>query len=396
MGLYMKKILMLTSRLPYPPFGGDKLKNFNLLKILSKHYEVYLVTVTSEKLDEKTRKVLEKYTTSYKIFEKSKLNFIFPASKIFFNKEPLQVNYYYFKDVQNYIDSISKEMDCIISTLIRTSKYAINIDKPKIFDMADSLAQNYKKSLPNVKSLFWKNIYRFETNRLMEYEKYTINRFDKTFLFNKEEIKQFKIPNKIKFIPHGVNEDLLIYEELDDKYNNCIAFFGKMDYQPNIDAVVWFVENVLEKLNNDIKFIVVGGKPTQKVLEFSKKYKNVKVTGFVEDPYKILKSSMCVVAPMQTGAGIQNKILETMALGTANIVSTLAATPIGAEDKKDFIVLDNPIEIVNRINDISKNRDIFEFYKENSRKFIKSNFTWSIYEKVYIDTIEEIINDNKK
>lgn len=390
----MKKVLMLTSRLPYPPFGGDKLKNFNLLKILSKYYEVHLVTVTNEKLDEETKNILEQHTKTYKVFEKSKLDFIFSTSKIFFNKEPLQVNYYYFKDAQNYIDDISKEVDCIISTLIRTSKYAINIDKPKIFDMADSLAQNYKKSLPNVKSLFWKSIYKFESNRLVKYEKYTIEKFNKTFLFNREEIKHFDILDKLKFIPHGVNEELLSYEKFDNKYKNYVAFFGKMDYQPNIDAAVWFVENVLEKLAKDIKFIIVGGKPTQKVLNFSKKYDNVEVTGFVDDPYKILKSCMCVIAPMQTGAGIQNKILETMALGTINIVSTLAAIPIGAENKKDFIVLDNPIEIATTINEMLKINNNFNLYKENSRKFIKDNFTWSIYEKIYIDTIEEIVNDN--
>jgi len=387
---------MLTSRLPYPPFGGDKLKNFSLMKILSKYYEVYLVTVTNEKVDEETKCILEKYTKSYKIFEKSKVNFIFSSSKILINKEPLQVNYYYFRDVQEYIDDLSKDMDCIISTLIRTSKYILNIDKPKIFDMADSLAQNYKKSLPNVKSLFWKNIYKFESDRLLEYEKLTIHKFDKTFLFNKEEIKQFNIPDKIKFIPHGVNEDLLSYENYTKKFNNDVAFFGKMDYQPNIDAVVWFVENILEKLDKKINFIIVGGKPTQKIQEYEKNYTNVEVTGFVDDPYEILKSCMVVVAPMQTGAGIQNKILETMALGTVNIVSTLAAIPIGAENKKDFIILDKPLEIINTINDISQNKNNYCFYKENCRNFIKHNFTWSIYEKVYIDTIEEIMNDNKK
>lgn len=390
----MKKILMLTSRLPYPPFGGDKLKNFNLLKILSKHFKVVLVTVTNEKLDEETKRILEKYTDSYKVFEKSKVDFVLSASKTLLNQEPLQVNYYYFKDVQNYVNDIAKDIDCIVSTLIRTSKYAIDVKKPKIFDMADSLGQNYKKSLPNVKSFFWKNIYKFESNRLIDYEKLTIHKFDKTFLFNKEEIKQFNIPDKIKFIPHGVNEDLLSYENNNNKFNNYVAFFGKMDYQPNIDAVVWFVENILERLDKKIKFIIVGGKPTQKIQEYEKNYTNVEVTGFVDDPYEILKSCIAVVAPMQTGAGIQNKILETMALGTVNIVSTLAAIPIGAEDKKDFIILDKPLEIINTINDIHQNKNNYYFYKENCRNFIKQNFTWSIYEKVYIDTIEEIMNDN--
>ena len=391
----MKKILMVTSRLPYPPFGGDKLKNFNLLKILSKYYEVHLVTVTNEKLDNETKKVLEKYTSNYKVFEKSKIDFILSVSKTLFNREPLQVNYYYFQDVQSYINAILKDVDCVVSTLIRTSKYTIDINKPKIFDMADSLGQNYKKSLPNVKSIFWKNIYKFEAGRLIEYERKTIKKYDKTFLFNKQEIEYFNMPDKVKFIPHGVNEDLLKYEKKDSKYDMSIAFFGKMDYQPNIDAVVWFVENVLEQLDENICFVVVGGKPSKKILDYEKRYTNVEVTGFVDDPYEILNSCMCVVAPMQTGAGIQNKILEIMALGTVNIVSSLAATPIGAEDKKDYIVLDKPKEIANQINTIAKERDNFNFYKENSRKFIKNNFTWSIYEKVYINTIKEILNDNK-
>lgn len=392
----MRKILMLTSRLPYPPISGATLKNYNLLKILSKYYEVHLVTVTNEKMDDETKKILEKYTTSCKVFKKSKKDFIFSASKTLFNNEPLQVNYFYFQDVQNYIDNISKDMDLIIATLIRTSKYVLNKDKLKIFDMADSIGQNYKNSIANVKSFFWKIIYKFEIHRLLRYEKETIEKYDKTFLFNRQEIQYFNIPSKIKFIPHGVNEDLLNYTLYNESYKNCIAFFGKMDYQPNIDAVLWFVENVIEKLDNKLTFLIIGATPKKQVIELSQKHKNVKVTGFLENPYEILNSCLCIVAPMQTGAGIQNKILETMALGTINIISTLAATPIGAKDRKDYIVLDEPSALANQINTIAQDNNSFNFYKENSREFIKNNFTWSIYEEVYIDTIEEIINDNKK
>ncbi len=104
----MKKILLLTSRLPYPPIGGDRLKNFNLLKILFKYFDVYLVVVTNEKIDDETRKILGKYTKDYRIFQKSKLDFFLAISRSLFNKEPLQVNYYYFKDIHIYMYYISK------------------------------------------------------------------------------------------------------------------------------------------------------------------------------------------------------------------------------------------------------------------------------------------------
>jgi len=392
----MKKILLITSRLPYPPIGGDKLKNYNLIKILSKYYEVYLVTITDEKLDNKTREILEKYTVSYKIFERSKYKFLFNLSKSVFNKKPLQVNYYYFKDVERYIKKLIKKekIDLGISTLVRTTEYLSDLKLPKIFDMADSIGQNYKKSIKKVKSPLWKLVYSIEADRLLNYEKKMIEKFDITFMFNKEEIKFFN-NERIKYLPHGVNEKLLGYKKINDKYKNYIAFFGKMDYQPNIDAVLWFVENVLNKLDKNIKFIIVGAKPTQKILDLAKKYKNVEVTGFVEDPYEILKSSLCIVSPMQTGGGIQNKILESMALGTINIVSSLAAKPIGAENRKDYIVLDNPYEIAQKINQIYLNPNKYKYYKQNSRKFIKNNFTWTVFEKVYIKEIEGLLHDNK-
>jgi glycosyltransferase involved in cell wall biosynthesis len=307
------------------------------------------------------------------------------------NKLPLQVNHYYFKEIQDYINEIYKGYDLLFSTLVRTARYIIDKEKPKILDMADSIGLNYVNSSNKTTSLMWKILYSIEGNRLIKFEKSCIKHFDKTLFFNKEEKDYFNIPNKTEWIPHGVNENLLTYEKRDMKYENHIAFFGKMDYQPNIDAVLWFVENVLPYINKTVKFIVVGAYPAKAIQDLSKNFTNVEVTGFVEDPYLILKSSLCIVAPMQTGGGIQNKILECMALGTINIVSSLAAKPIGVEHGKHFLVYDDPKDIADIINKINENPKNFEYLKLNAREFIKNNFTWSIYEKRLIEIIDSVI-----
>lgn len=386
------KVLFIASRLPCPPIGGDRLKNYNLIKILSKHYDVYLVVISEEKPTKETEEFISKYCKEYKIFVKPRYRFYLNTLRSLFNGLPLQVNYYYFKDVQDCIDKISKSVDFIISTLIRTSRYAININKPKILDLADSIGQNYKKSLSNVKSYFWKMVYTFEANGLIKYEKKSAEKYNKVLFFNKEEMDFLNLPKKTFWIPHGVNEKLLDYKKINKKYQDSVAFFGKMDYQPNIDAVLWFVENVLDKLDKSLKFIIVGACPAKKIKKLTKRYNNVEVTGFVEDPYEILKSCLCIVAPMQTGGGIQNKVLETMALETINIVSSLAAKPIGAKDKEDFLVIDNPRKIANIINEIYLNPAKFEFIKTNARNFIKNNFTWTIYEQKLLEIIKEIEN----
>jgi glycosyltransferase involved in cell wall biosynthesis len=389
----VKKILFLTSRLPYPPVGGDRLKNYWLLKILSKHFKVHLVSITDQDVSKEFYDWANDLGLTYKLFQKDKRQFYFNTLKGFLtNTLPLQVNYYYFNDLQKYINEIYQEYDLLFATLIRTAKYIVYKEKPKILDMADSIGQNYLRSAKNTTSLFWRIIYSIEGKRLINFEKYCILHFDKTLFFNKEERDYFNLPEKTTWVPHGVNDYLLVYEKRDPKYKNYVAFFGKMDYQPNIDAVLWFVENVLPHLNRDLKFIVVGAYPKKIIQDLPKKFKNVEVSGYVEDPYLILKSSLCVVAPMQTGGGIQNKILESMALGTINIVSSLAAKPIGAEHGKHFLLCDNPKDMANLINKIYDNPQNFEYLKVNARDFIKNNFTWQIYEKKILDVIDNVLN----
>jgi len=386
----MKKILILTSRLPYPPFGGDKLKSYNLLKILSKHYDVHLVSITDEILNSETEKELTKFVSTINVFTKSKYKFYLSALRFLFNKLPIQVNYYYFNDVKNYIDKISGDMDFAISTLVRTSEYLKDFQQAKYLDMVDSIGLNYQRSKENVKSFFWKNIYKVETDRLLDYEKKSIAEFNNTFFVNKFETEYWSQFGNTTWIPNGVDEKLLNYSKKNDKYKNSITFFGKMDYQPNIDAVLWFVHNVLIHINKDIRFTIVGTKPTNKLLELTQLHENIKVTGFIDDPYEILNSSLLVVAPMQTGGGIQNKILESMALGTINIVSSLGAKPIvGAKNGEHLFVSDTPEEIINLINEIHINPDAYSFMKEKSKNLIKEYYTWNNYETKLQEMIEK-------
>jgi glycosyltransferase involved in cell wall biosynthesis len=201
--------------------------------------------------------------------------------------------------------------------------------------------------------------------------------------------------NKTEWVPHGVNEELLKYSKFDERYKNWIVFFGKMNYQPNVDAVIWFIENVLPDINKNLIFGVVGAYPPKKLLKLKEKCDNIEITGFVGDPYIILKSALCVVAPMQTGGGIQNKILESMALGTVNIVSSLAAKPIGGRNAQDFIIEDNPKKIAEIINDIYNDPQKYEHIRKSSREFIRNNFTWSIYERKLLSIIDKVLSHKK-
>ena len=105
------------------------------------------------------------------------------------------------------------------------------------------------------------------------------------------------------------------------------------------------------------------------------------VTGFLEDPYVILNSCFCVIAPMQTGGGIQNKVLETMALGKVNVLTTYGAKPIkGATTNEHFIVRDSPTLMAVVINDIYMFPNKYNIIGKNAKKLILENYTWAAYE----------------
>lgn len=388
-----KKLLLITSRFPFPPIGGDKLKNFNLIKILSKSYDIHLVSLIDRDISKEDIDFCEKYCKEFKIFKKSKINSMLNCLKSIFNNKPLQVNYYYFNDVQKYINEEINKCDFIINTLIRTSEYVINTDKPKYLDMVDSIALNYQRSKKNVKSPFWKIIYKYEIRKLLDYEKKCVNLYDNTFFVNKEESLYWKNFGKTTWIPNGVNEILFNYTKKNTEYKNYIAFFGKMDYQPNIDAVVWFMNNIFDKLNKNIKFIIVGINPTEQIKNFAND--RVQITGFIDDPYEILNSCFLCIATMLTGGGIQNKILETMALGKLTLTTTLGADPItGAKNNLELLIADEINDITNLINDVYENKNTEKYLEieKNSKEFIRNNFTWESYENKLNQMIKKSIN----
>ncbi len=314
----------------------------------------------------------------------------FNALKSLIIREPIQIGYYYFSDVKEYIDQEikNKNIDFAISTLIRTSKYLENINIPKYLDMVDSIGLNYQRSQANVKSIFWKLIYKLETTLLLEYEKKYIHSFDNTFFVNKEETEYWSQFGQTTWIPNGVNKMLFDYHNKNDKYKKHIAFFGNMLYQPNIDAVLWFVENVFLKLDKRISLVIVGQKPKKSILNLAKEYENIEVTGYVEDPYEYLNSTFLIVAPMRTGGGIQNKILECMALGKVNIVSSLGADPIdGAKNNEHFLVIDKADQWIKTINDIYNNPKNYKHLEKSVKPFTKENFTWENYEKKLLNML---------
>jgi glycosyltransferase involved in cell wall biosynthesis len=304
---------------------------------------------------------------------------------------PIQVGFFYFNCAQRVVDDLLPSQDLAIGSLVRTMKYLQNApsDCKIIFDMIDSIGLNYKYSAKKTHSILWRMIYHVESKRLLNYESYWVKRSYATMLFNKHECDFLKAYGNVCLLPYGVNDKAFCYNTFDGQYSKSVAFIGKMDYQPNIDAVLWYIKNIHRYIGNRIPFLIVGAYPTNEIMSIAHENPNVTVTGFVEDPFIIIHSAMVVVAPMQTGAGIQTKVLEAMALGAINIISSLAAAPITKGiDGEHFLVADTPNEFQDIILSVYRQPDKYKKIKQSARYFIAENYTWTKYEKEYIKAID--------
>ena len=392
-----KNCLIILPRAIFPIVSGYSNKNYNLIKSLSHHYNLHIILLSFEDLSDEEKKFYCKYTTILIQARLSKTISYLNSFFYLFTKEPIQVGYYYRPHIAKYIKHNFKHIEIVIGSLIRSEKYLriVNCNSIRIFDMVDSIGLTYYKSFTKTKNIFWKLIYKIDGQRLLRLERESVSRYDITFFVNQNEQQQYKSCGNTAWLPHGVKHELFYYNKDNVAYHNSVAFIGKMDYRPNIDAVKWYVENVHSKIGDKIPLIITGACPTKEILDLTTKYTNITVTGYCEDPYIYLKSVLAIIAPMQTGGGIQNKVLEGMALGKVNIITSLAAAPIkGGKNNEHFIVANTAEEYISLITKISQSPENYKNIGSEAQKLIFEKFTWDSYCKLFIKSLK--ICENKK
>lgn len=382
----MKTIGIICSRLPYPPIGGALSKNFNLIKGLSKYFKLKIIIISEIPVSEEAKSVLSEFGELHVFYKPRKAMYRNLLTAAFYLPRPLQVSIYFFRDVAKQVEEIFSGVDLVLGTLVRTAPYVENLPVPIVFDLADSIGLNYQKGKDNTTSKFLKLYYSFEAPLLISYEKRLIEKSRQCLFFSKKELEFFSSPEKTTWIPHGINESLFSYDEKPEQ-ESAVCFLGKMDYQPNVDAAIWFVDKVLPLLSKNIKFYIIGTKPVPSIRALASD--RVIVTGFMEDPFVLAKSCIAMVAPMLNGGGIQNKVLEGMALGTANVISSQAAEPIdGGRNGTHFLVADTPNEMAEQIHRLQNDPTLRKNLGSNARELAFAKYSWTAsineYKKVIL------------
>lgn len=398
---------MISSRFPWPMYkGGYNLRILEFSRILKKNYYLDLLTLIRDRKEESEIEELKKENIFKNIFffKHSRLKEYINTFIGIFSNLPLQVSYYYSKSAVKWLKENFKKYDLLYLNTVRTVKWVNHLKIKKVIDLIDAVSLNYLEGRRRGFG-FWKIITKIEIPRLINFERklFLQNLFEKYFIttsFDKEyleKITEKRFKNLI-VIPTGVKEEILsmVKESEDIKEENIIAFLGKMNTQPNQDAVLFFSKKIFPFLKKDIpdlKFYIIGIEPSKRIKDLEK-IKGIKVTGYLKDLYPLLLKTKIIVAPMRFGAGIQNKILDGMSLGKTVIASKICARGIQeAKSGEQLEIIDSfnssawIEKIKETINDSQKRKQMGEKAKE----LVEKNYRWKIIEEKLLTEIKKIV-----
>lgn len=389
------KLLILLSRVPYPIEKGDKLRAFNQIKQLSKKHEIVLFALNDTPLHKDAISTLKLYCSEIKIINLSKFTRLTNLIKSFFNGNPFQVGYFYSKKAQNEVDILVKQHkpDHIYCQLIRTAEYVKKHSGiPKTLDYMDVFSKGMERR-SYAASIYIKLIFKEEHRRLLKYEHDIFDYFQNKIIISEQdrELIPHEKNKEILVISNGVDTDY--FKPIEQKKEFELLFNGNMSYPPNIESVEYLVKKVLPlvlKTHPNVRLLISGTSPSQKV--HALRSRSVFVSGWTKDIRDNFSKSKILVAPMQISIGLQNKLLEAMAMNIPCITSSLANNALGAENGKSILVANEPEEYAELIISLLENETKAKEVATNAYNFVLQNYNWESTTK----KLETLLNNTIK
>jgi glycosyltransferase involved in cell wall biosynthesis len=266
-------------------------------------------------------------------------------------------------------------------------------DLPRILDLPDAFSlywERRKKMQRNLPRRIFENI---EQRRVLKYEAVTKD-YNLSLVCSNEDLDYLKEVHRmdnIKLLPNGVDLDLFKAGGHDYGHNHTLLFTGNMDYAPNVDAVVYFTEEILPLVRTrfpDTKFIIAGQRPVAKVQALASEY--VQVTGFVKDLAKVYNEASVVVAPLRFGAGTQNKVLEAMAMGVPVVCSHIGFKGLGIQSGEGAVMQTEPGRFAETIVELLSSADMRRDVGARGVEIIHSRFGWDVIASVLEGYLREV------
>lgn len=375
-------ILFITPRIPYPPYRGDKLHVYNLVRRLAARHRVGLVTFVESEAERAHVEPLAEHCSYIRVTHLSKWTSLLNVASVLFDRTPFQVAYYrsraFAASVREAVAAF--QPDIVHSHLIRTVQYTRGIEGiPRVLGLTDAVSLYLQRFADQEGNPLKRALVRMELARIVRYESVAAD-FDRALVCSATDraVILNRAPRAdVGILYNGVDLDSFTPRDDIAPEPGRIIFTGNMTYFPNIDAVEWLLAEIFPAVKRRVphaRLYVVGQNPPRAMR--ARASADVVVTGFVPDIAAEYQKSAVAVSPVRFGAGTLNKVLEPIALGVPVVATPIGFPSLGMEAGRDIEIADDAASFADKVATLLEQPARARAMAAEGARRVRERFSW--------------------
>jgi sugar transferase (PEP-CTERM/EpsH1 system associated) len=401
------RILIITADLPYPPDQGSYVRCFNLIKNLSHNHDVDLISLHNSSKDEEKIAELEKYCRRVYLVARKFQPRVIQIPKVFYRfvrGRPFTVKYTESKDLGRLLYEVTERKDYDVIQF-ESSELAANLrfvhprQKAKtIISLYDVNFLRYYRMYRNEQS-FHKRIKYFLTwFPMLNWEPKMALLCDKTIVvseIDKVLIKSLEPRLDVSVVPNGVDTKAFLPCPLGERGEN-ILMVGSMENEPNADAAKYFCNQIFPYIKENIPectLTIVGKNPPVEILQLDVDPR-ITVKANVIDVKPYYKKNLVSVVPLRSGGGTRLKILESMALGTPVVSTSIGCEGLEAKNGRHILIADDVQDFANKTCTLMTSPALWRDISQSGRELVEEKYDWAGITKRLESIYEEVLKQD--
>ncbi|MGI4832422.1 MAG: glycosyltransferase [Janthinobacterium lividum] len=378
------KILVLLSRFPYPLDKGDKLRAYHQLRYLAgQGHDICLLALSDEPVPAAAlgavRPLCRGGLHLHRLRRPTQGRGL--ARALLQAGRPLQVGYFYETGAQQLLGYLLAEFrpDHVYCQLIRMAEYLRHYAGPMTLDYMDVFSAGMARRAATAPA--WQRpLLALEARRLAAYETEVFAWFQHRTIISDQDRQLIQHPGRgtITVVPNGI--DMQYFAPLAEVASTHeLLFCGNMGYPPNVDAAAWLAEEILPLVRQrhpGACLLLAGTTPSPRVRALARR-PGVAVSGWLPDIRPAYAGAQVFVAPMRVGTGLQNKLLEALAMRRPCVTTSLANNALGATPGQHLLVADTALGLAEALGTLLADAPRAAQLAEAGHQFVAAHYDWA-------------------
>src|SRR6266566_9741274 len=396
------KILWVKAGGLVPPDTGGKIRSYNILRELAKQHEVTFFSFYAEHPDDQHPALNQLFRKAIclplQLPEPKGFGELLSYGKYIFSSRSYSLMKYCLPQVRRELNSLLQRntFDVILCDFIFAAPVIPwDLHCPKVIFTHNVEAMIWKRHYSVARNPLWKALSWREWKTMDRAERLYLKRADHVLAVSETDKNHFLnyLPaSKLTIVPTGVDVEFFQPRHSQEEPDSLV-FTGSMDWLPNEDGILNFVEQVLPRIREQIPEVslsVVGRRPSQKLQDLAARNKGVRITGWVEDirPY-LARSAVCIV-PLRIGGGTRLKIFEAMAMGKAVVSTTIGAEGLPVRHRRNILLADTPEDFAHQTVSLLQNSVLRQQLGSAAHRLVIENYTWASVAKGFANILQRV------